>query len=76
LADAVKDAAVVTQVPQLAPEWARQIQAQAGWRSFQFGDYERLKSQLGVTWVLVSYPPPSGLECPWHNETLSVCRIP
>jgi hypothetical protein len=76
LADAVKDAAVVTQVPRLAPEWARQIQAQAGWRSFQFSDYERLKSQLGVDWVLVSYPSQSGLDCRWHNESLLVCRIP
>jgi hypothetical protein len=76
LADAIKDAAVVTQVPSLAPEWDEQLKAQAGWDKFQLADFERLKSKFGVDWALVSYPQPGGLTCPWHNNTLSVCRIP
>jgi hypothetical protein len=76
LSDADKDAAVVTQVPTLGPEWHQQQLAQAGWPRFQLADFERLKTQFGVDWVLVSYPPPQGLACPWYNEALTVCRIP
>jgi hypothetical protein len=76
LADANKDAAVVTQVPSLAPEWDEQLKAQSGWNNFRLADFERLKSKFGVDWALVSYPQPGGLTCPWHNNTLSVCRIP
>jgi hypothetical protein len=76
LADGDKDAAVVTQVPSLAPAWHEQQLAQAGWPRFQLADFERLKGQFGVDWVLVSYPQPAGLACPWHNDALTVCRIP
>jgi hypothetical protein len=76
LSDAVKDPAVATQVPSLAPEWQRQQLAQKGWPDFRLGDFERLKSTFGVNWVVVSRPSPGGLDCLWHNATLSVCRIP
>jgi len=76
LADAIKDTAVVTQVPELGPPWEKQVNAQQGWSSFQRADFERLKSDFGVEWVLVSYPQPAGLACQWHNATLSVCQIP
>lgn len=76
LADGVKDSAVVTQVPMLAPAWDRQVVAQSGLSSFQLADFERLKSEFGVDWALVGYPAPPGLQCPWHNKILSVCRIP
>jgi hypothetical protein len=76
LADALKDTAVVTQVPELGPEWEREVKAQDGWTHFQIGDFERLKSQFGVDWALVSYPQPAGLLCQWHNDLLAVCRIP
>lgn len=76
LADAIKDTAVVTQVPDLGPTWEQQVAAQTGWQHFQLADFERLKQNFGVNWVLVSYPQPAGLDCRWHNDTLSVCRIP
>jgi hypothetical protein len=76
LADGIKDTSVVTKVPELGPVWKRQLEAQQGWSSFQLADFERLKDGFGVDWVLVAYPPPAGLECRWHNQTLSVCRIP
>lgn len=76
LADAIKDTAVVTQVPDLGPVWDRQVSAQAGWSNFKLADFERLKSEFGVDWVLVGYPQPAGLPCSWHNQTLSVCQIP
>jgi hypothetical protein len=76
LADALKDTAVVTQVPELGPEWEREVKAQDGWTHFRIADFERLKTQFGVNWALVSYPQPGGLLCEWHNDLLAVCRIP
>lgn len=76
LADMVKDASVVTQIPELGPVWARQVAAEKGWNRFQVGNFERLKKEFGVNWVLVSYPQPFGLACSWHNRSLAVCRIP
>jgi uncharacterized membrane protein len=76
LADALKDTAVVTQVPELGPEWKRQVEAQEGWQAFKLADFERLKKEFGVNWVLVSYPQPAGLVCHWHNGQLAVCQIP
>jgi hypothetical protein len=76
LADYIKDTAVVTQIPELAEAWERQNQAQKGWNRFQLADFERLKAEFGVGWVVVGYPAQAGLECAWHNGSLSVCRIP
>ena len=76
LADAIKDAAAVTQVPELGPIWDRQVEAQRGWKDFRLADFERLNGEFGVDWVLVSDPAPEGLDCRWHNGTLSVCKVP
>jgi hypothetical protein len=76
LADAHKDAAVVGQVPQLAPAWERQVAAQDEWQNFKLADFERLKTDFGVDQVLVKYPQPVGLPCQWHNDSLAVCRVP
>jgi hypothetical protein len=76
LADAVKDAAVVTQIPSLGAEWLDQVKAQQGWSEFKIDDFERLKQQFGVDWVVVNTPAPAGLKCHWHNRTLAVCQIP
>jgi hypothetical protein len=76
LADSVKDAAVVTQIPSLGGEWLEQVDAQKGWSGFEKADFERLKRQFGVGWLLVNYPAPVGLDCHWHNRKVSVCQIP
>ena len=76
LADMEKDPSVVTQVPELGPAWEQQVDATAGWQRFKLADFERLRTGLGVDWVLVSFPAPAGLDCKWHNQLLSVCRIP
>jgi hypothetical protein len=76
LADAVKDGGVATEVPALAPAWARQVAAAAGWRHFERADFERLKTEFGVDWALVALPQTAGLSCAWHNRELAVCRIP
>jgi hypothetical protein len=76
LADAVKDAAVVSQIPSLGDVWLEQVKAQQGWTDFKIDDFERLKEQFGVNWVVVSTLAPPGLNCRWHNRTLAVCQIP
>jgi hypothetical protein len=76
LSDAIKDTAVVTEVPSLAPLWHQQQLAQAGWKHFHLADFERLKAEFGVDWLLVSYPQTPGLNCRWHNGELAVCTIP
>lgn len=76
LADSIKDTSVVMQVPELGPAWEKQTDAQLGWKHFQLVDFERLKTEFGVNWALVSYPQPAGLACRWHNDTLAVCQIP
>jgi hypothetical protein len=76
LADGIKDTSVVTKVPALGPEWLRQTAATEGWKHFQLADFERLKAQFGVGWVVVANPAPTGLQCPWRNQQLSVCGIP
>ena len=76
LADAVKDTSIITKVPQLGPQWEQQTQAAAGWSHFKHGDFERLKNEFGVDWVLVSVSQTGGLDCRWHNDSLSVCKIP
>jgi hypothetical protein len=76
LADDIKDTAVVTQVPELGPEWARETEAQKGWSHFQLADFERLKAEFGVDWVVVLNSQAAGLACEWRNELVSVCRLP
>ena len=76
LADAIKDTSVLSKAPELVPEWQKQVAAQQGWSQFGLADFARLKRQFGVDWVLVRYPQPPGLPCPWHNAELAVCRVP
>jgi len=76
LADDIKDTSVITKVPGLGPDWERQVRAQEGWATFRLADFERLKSEFGVNWVMTAYPQPEGLLCSWHNDSFSVCRIP
>ncbi len=76
LSDAIKDASVVTKVPDLGPVWQAQQQAQQGWQHFTLANFENLRDTFGVDWVLVAYPAPAGLACPWHNRSLAACRIP
>jgi hypothetical protein len=76
LADAIKDSAVLTKVPELGPTWERQLEAQKGWAHFQLADFERLKTEFGADWALVDFPAPAGLACRWHNAHLAVCQIP
>ncbi len=75
LADLTKDAAVVTQVPSLAPLWLEQVQAQSGWEHFGTRDFQRLHARFGVDWLVLEQPGVLGLDCPYQNEALRVCRV-
>jgi hypothetical protein len=75
LADDVKDSGAVTMFPGLAETWKEQTMAQAGWSHFGQADFERLKQAYGVNWVVLDMPNDNGLECPYHNSRLEVCRI-
>jgi hypothetical protein len=76
LADAVKDPGAVTIAPSLAPLWSEQVQAQEGWKDFQLADFFRLHQQFGANWVVLEQPGKPGLDCPFENSALRVCRIP
>jgi hypothetical protein len=76
LADEVKDSAVATQVPRLSNRWLEEVEAQRGWEHFAMEDYERLKADFGINWVVIERPARDGMDCPHENEALLVCRIP
>ena len=75
MADWVKDPGAVTIAPRLAEEWWRQVQALHGWTSFQAADFQRLRRDFGVSWVVVGTRQRDGLICPYQNSELAVCRV-
>ena len=76
LADVVKDGGVVSMFPPLAEEWQEQVQAQSPWKQFQVSDFIRLRQKYGVSWIVVQHPGVAGLDCPYTNSVVRVCRIP
>jgi hypothetical protein len=74
LADAVKDPSVSTQVPRLAPRWQRESHAQDGWADFQLPDFQRLKRDFGVNWVVLDHDV-AGLNCPYLERGIRVCAV-
>ena len=76
LADSVKDPGAVTIAPSLAQLWRAQLQAQDSWNDFRLSDFSRLRQQFGVNWVVLEQPGRAGLDCPFQNRVLRVCRIP
>ena len=75
LADRVKDSGAVTMFPALAATWRRQVTAQNGWQSFRAEDFRLLKEEFGVDWVVLEQPGVTGMDCPYRNATLLVCRV-
>jgi hypothetical protein len=76
LADAVKDNGVVSMFPPLAEAWWSQVQAQTPWKSFRQEDFARLRKQYGVSWLVVQQAGVAGMDCPYKNEAVQVCRLP
>ena len=80
LADLVKDKGAASMFPSLSVLWAEQIADQRNWKQFGKEDFERLRQKYGVSWVVVQQPGPpengpAGLECPYENSAVRVCRI-
>jgi len=74
LADA-RDSGQVSMFPALAEEWLRQVQAQANWRNLQVQDFRRLQAEYGVSWLVLQPPALAGLDCPYRNAAVVVCRL-
>jgi hypothetical protein len=75
LADAVKDSGAVSLFPQLAAKWKSQVDAQDGWDEFTREDFKQLATLYPVSWIVTRNPALSGLDCPYQNAELAVCRI-
>jgi hypothetical protein len=76
LADAVKDSGAVSMFPPLAETWAEQVAAARNWRKFRADDYQRLQRDFGVSWFVLEQPAVAdGLDCLYHNQVVSVCRL-
>jgi hypothetical protein len=75
LADRVKDSGAVTMFPGLAQTWLEQVSAQQGWKDFGVDEFARLHRRFGVDWVVLQQPGMAGMECPYANAALLVCRI-
>jgi len=76
LADESKDSGAVSMFPPLAEEWWAQVQAQTPWKNFRLEDFVRLKNKYKADWVAVQQPGVAGLDCPYQNGVVRVCRIP
>ena len=76
MADDVKDNGVVSMFPQLGEEWWAQVQAQRPWKNFTLQSLEQLREQYGVNWIVTEQPGVAGLECPYQNPSVRVCRLP
>jgi hypothetical protein len=75
LADAVKDKGAASAFPPLSDKWLEQFRDQENWEQFQKGDFERLRQKYGVSWIVVERPGPEGLDCPYENSKVRVCRL-
>jgi hypothetical protein len=75
LADLVKDKGACSMFPPLSVKWLEQVKDQENWKQFAKKDFERLRQKYGVSWVVVERPGPVGLECPYENAAVRVCRV-
>ena len=75
MADRVKDSGVVSMFPRLAETWRDQVRALDGWRDFQSEDFNRLRQDYGVTWVVLQAKGAPALPCPYQNSAVLVCRL-
>jgi hypothetical protein len=75
LADAVKDKGAASMFPPLSTKWLEQMNDQKNWKQFGEEDFDRLRQKYGVSWVVVEEPGAAGLECPYQNSAVRVCRL-
>ncbi len=75
LADLVKDKGECSMFPPLSVRWLEQVEDQKNWKQFGKADFERLRRKYGVSWVVLEQPGPAGMECPYQNPAVRVCRV-
>ena len=75
LADSIKDGGMAARVPRLAERWRKEVDAQSGWTNFRVSDFERLRRQFGVSWIVLASPGVPGMSCPYRNRLVLVCRL-
>jgi len=75
LADLVKDKGACSMFPPMSVKWAEQIADQKNFDKFGEQDFERLRQKYGISWVVVEQPGPVGMECPYENSAVRVCRV-
>lgn len=75
LADSIKDNSVVEVFPDLAYQWKLELAGRENWKQMSLADLEGLRSKFGVTWVILEKPGMSGLDCPYANSAVMICRI-
>ncbi len=82
LADYEKDGGMAARVPTIAPRWLKEVTALNGWRDFGPADFQRLKNDFGVTWVIISREDAqfknaslSVMNCRYENQSVKVCRL-
>jgi hypothetical protein len=75
LADLVKDKGACSMFPPMSVKWAEQIADQNNFEKFGKDDFQRLRQKYGVGWVVVQQPGPAGMECPYENSAVRVCRV-
>jgi hypothetical protein len=76
LANASKDSGVVSMFPPLADRWWSEVNAQSPWRQLGAEDFARLKRDYGAAWLILEQPGVRGLDCPYENSAVGVCRVP
>jgi hypothetical protein len=75
LADWVKDSGVASVFPQMAPEWEREQQFTRGWEQYTTSDFLALPQHSPATWAVVQYAQAIGLDCPFRNAAVAVCKL-
>jgi hypothetical protein len=75
IADWVKDSGVASVFPQMAPEWEREQQYTQGWEHYTAADFLSLPERSPATWAIVQSPQAAGLNCPFRNAAVSVCKL-
>jgi hypothetical protein len=84
LADLVKDKGACSMFPPLSVQWLEQVEDQKNWKQLGKADFERLRRKYGVSWVVLEQPGlaehgsehgSAGMECPYENSAVRVCRV-
>lgn len=81
LAESGKDRAVSRNLPELAWEWRDEVRAQTGIEDFDAAQLGELRARYRVSWLLLRKDGGraaslEGLDCPYENPSLRVCRAP